>query len=46
MCVGVWLAHISVYRVHAWDSWRPERVSETLELELQVVMSHYVGTWN
>lgn len=22
--MGVWLACISVYHTHAWDSWRPE----------------------
>lgn len=34
-------AGMSVHREHAWCPWRPERVSDFLELELQTIVSHH-----
>lgn len=40
LCMSVFSAQISVHSVHAWCLKRP---LDHLELELYVVISHYVG---
>lgn len=42
LCVWIFCLHM-----HAWSLQRPEeRISESLELELQVVESHHVDSGN
>lgn len=38
--------HVCLYHVHLSFQRRPERVSDSLELELPVVVSYYVGAGN
>lgn len=44
MCTSVLPLYMYVNYIHAWCPWRPEEGVDTLELELRMVMSHYVGT--
>lgn len=45
LCVWVFCSNVSAQ--HACSAWRDQkRVSEFLELELQAVMSYYVGVRN
>jgi hypothetical protein len=39
-------AYKSVYYLCAWCLWRPEKVSDLLELELQTIVSHHMGARN
>lgn len=43
MCVGVLPTYMPVYHIYAWVSWRHKIF---LELELQMVVNHNVGTQN
>ena len=47
LCVWVF-ASVCIYLCITWIQcpWRPERASNTLELELQMVVSHHVGARN
>lgn len=36
-------AYLSVYYVQVWGLWRPEKTSDLLEVELQVIMGYHVN---
>lgn len=42
MHISVFFCYVYVYHMHAWCTWRPERVLETLKLELQVTDSYKI----
>ena len=46
MCMGILSAHMLVQDVHPCYTQKPEEQSEPLELELQTVVSYYVGAGN
>lgn len=46
MWVGVLSARMCVCHMCTWQSWRPKKVQDSLELDLQTVLSYHTGTGN
>jgi hypothetical protein len=44
LCVSAFLAITCVYHLHVWILWRSERLSDALQLEQQLVVSHHSST--
>lgn len=43
---GVGVLFVFLHYLYAMLTWRPKRVLDSLELELQPVVSLYVSSWN
>lgn len=41
MCIGVLPTCMSMYHMHALFLWRPESISNALELDLEILMSQH-----